>query len=230
MKMINENDLKQKMNFDFYYKKYELAINRYARELSSKIGKPNEFKDYKQEGKIALFNLYQERLELVNFEPEIYKYKDILKEAKKKGLIIDFNVGVRNPFKNTPDFLLLATKWVKKVLKNDIRDHRRRSCSYDEKTILSNDIDHTSFRAYKSINLYNFNISKISEEDIIHRIDILNILKGIKNSNAKKSFIYKCEGYNGYEISKILGISPQAVYKNINQIKKILNLYYYEMI
>jgi len=111
-------------NFEFYLKKYEQAINKYARDLSNEIGKLNELEDYKQVGAEALFELYKKRLELVNFESEIYQYKDILIKAKKKGLIIDFNIGVRNPYKYMSDFLTLATKWVRSVLKNDIRDHR----------------------------------------------------------------------------------------------------------
>jgi len=225
-------------NFEFYLKKYEQAINKYARDLSNEIGKSDELEDYKQVGAKALFELYKKRLELINFEPEIYKYKDSLIKAKKKGLIVDFKIGVRNPYKNTPDFLTLATKWVRSVLKNDMRDHRRQSLSYDQKTILSNYIDHTPntnlkpnnirYRAFKSINLYNFNIFRISQENIINRVDILNILKEIKNPNLKKIFIYWSNFFNAYEIAELIGISNQAVYKNIDQIKKILNLYFKE--
>lgn len=238
MIMIIENDLKQKNSFDLYYSKHKQAINKYARELSSEIEKPDDFEDYKQEGAISLFNLCKERLELINFEPEIYKYKDILIKAKKKRLIIDFNIGVRNPYKNTPDFLLLATKWVKSVLKNDIRDHRKRSKSYDKKTILNKDIDqkpdntirpnNIRYRTFKALNLYDLNIFRIREDDIIQSVDIQKILETIKNQKTKKSFIYWGNFYSGSEISKELGISKQAVYKKIDQIKKILNLYYYE--
>ncbi|MBA7620085.1 hypothetical protein ES703_27428 [subsurface metagenome] len=240
MIMIIENDLKQKNSFDFYYSKHEQAINKYARELSSEIEKPDDFEDYKQEGAKALFELYKKQLELINFEPEIYKYKDSLIKAKKKGLIIDFNIGVRNPYKNTPDFLTLATKWVKTVLKNDIRDHRKRSKSYDKKTILNKDIDqkpnntirpnNIRYRTFKALNLYDLNIFRIREDDIIQSVDIQNILETIKNQKTKKIFIYWSNFYNGYEISKVVGISPQAVYKKIDQIKKQLILYYYKMI
>jgi len=226
-------------NFEFYLKKYEQAINKYARDLSNEIGKSDELKDYCQVGAKALFELYKKREELINFEPEIYQYKDILIKAKKKGLIIDFNIGVRNPYKYMSDFLTLATKWVRSVLKNDMRDHRRQSLSYDQKTILSNYIDHTPninlkpnsirYRAFKSINLYNFNIFKITKENIINRVDILNILKEIKNPNLKKIFIYWSNFYNAYEIAELIGISNQAIYKNIDQIKKILNLYFNEV-
>ncbi|MGB3346668.1 MAG: hypothetical protein WBA71_05415 [Candidatus Humimicrobiia bacterium] len=235
--MIIKNDLKQKTNFDFYYRKYEQAINKYARELSSEIGKPGDFEDYKQEGKIVLFNLYQKRLELINFEPEIYKYKDILIIAKKKGLIIDFNISDRKPYKNSKDFLIEATAFTKRNIRNFIKDFRKRSYSYDKKTILINDIDYIPstnlkpnirFKVYKALNLYNLNIFKILEDDIIQSIDIQNILETIKNQKTKKSFIYWGNFYNGSEISKMLGISKQAVYKKIDQIKKILNLYYYE--
>ncbi|MBA7670132.1 hypothetical protein ES703_78275 [subsurface metagenome] len=226
-------------NFEFYLKKYEQAINKYARDLSNEIGKFDELEDYKQVGAEALFELYKKREELINFEPEIYQYKDILIKAKKKGLIIDFNIGVRNPYKYMSDFLTLATKWVRSVLKNDMRDHRRQSLSYDQKTILSNYIDHTPntnlkpnnirYRTFKALNLYNFNILRITKENIINRVDILNILKEIKNPNLKKIFIFWCNFYNAYEIAKMIGISNQAVYKNIDQIKKILNLYFKEV-
>lgn len=237
--MIIEEELKQKNSFEFYLKRYDPFLNKCSKQLAYEIGKPDELEDYKQVGSKTLFELYVKRVELVNFEPEIYKYKDILKDLKKRGLIIDFNVGVRNPYKDSKDFLLLATKWVRSVLRNDIRDQRKRSYSYDKKTILSNDIDkkpnntlepnNIRIKTFKALNLYKFNVLKISEEDIIQRIDIQNILeKEIKNPNLKKIFIYWSNFYNAYEISRMLGISNQAVYKGINKVKRRLNLYYYE--
>lgn len=227
-----------KKSFEFYLKRYDPFLNKCSKQLAYKIGKPDELDDYYQVGAKTLFELYKKRVELVKFEPEIYKYKDILVKAKKKGLIIDFNVGVRNPYRDSKDFLLFATKWVRSVIKNDIKDYRKQSRSDDKRTILSNDIDripnntlesnNIRYRTFKALNLYDFNILKTSEEDIIQRVDILKIKKEIKNPNLKKIFIYWNNFYNAYQISKKLGISNQAVYKGINKSKRILNLYYYE--
>lgn len=198
--MIIKDDLKKNTDFEKFYNKYESVISTYAMQLSNEIGRPDEFDDYKQAGAIALFDL----------------------------------------FKNPENFQISSIAFKKKVLKNSIRYYRRRSYNYDKKIILRNDIDqkpnialepnNIRFKVYKALNLYNFNILKISEDDIIHSIDIINILKRIKNYNVKISFVYWSNYYSGSEISKMLGISKQAVYKIIKKIRKILSLYYYEVI
>jgi DNA-directed RNA polymerase specialized sigma24 family protein len=197
--------------FKYYYKKYEPAINLYAKRLSYLINKPSDFDDLKQEAYIKLWELYKSRVNLYNFQPELNKYKKLLKKAKEKKLIDGFTVGKDYPYRDSPDTLIFATAWTRWVLNNSIKDYRRRN----EKTIVAGQARHV-------INIHAL------EDHVIDRIDKENILNGIKNQNIKKSYMYWKQGYLQTEIAEMLKISKQAVNKNIKSVEKLIKSYYEE--
>ncbi len=61
-------------------------------------------------------------------------------------------------------------------------------------------------------------------EDIICEwVDVLELIKSIKNVRKRKIIAYKAMGYANWEIAKKLGIAERNIDKHIHTIKKYLS-------
>jgi hypothetical protein len=225
--------------FEYYYKKYELALNKYA----GKYKRKNYFEDFKQQGALELFILYKQRCESYNFQPELNKYKKLLKKAKEKKLIDDFTMGKDYPNKDSLDFLIFGTAYTRWFIKNRLLNYLKELKNQLPPPIEEKQISelawHIKKRDLLAIDLYEKNYDKFRtdfEDKIIDSVDIFNVLKSSDNPKSKDnpkssndsianiSFEAWCMGCSQPHIARMWGISKQAVNKQIRKIIKLIGL------
>jgi hypothetical protein len=69
-------------------------------------------------------------------------------------------------------------------------------------------------------NFQNTNYQAGFEDDIVTTVDISGLLGSIKNLRKRHVFIYRCLGYDNWEIAIIYGKSEKTIQRDYMQIKR----------
>ena len=174
---------KRPRSYSYYLKKYIPAISKYARYLSN--NNKENFEDFLQWGSYKLYLLYKDRINLYNFKT-MDKYI----------------------YRNSLDFLIFASAWVRASIKNYMINRSRIGKGY-----------FLNKTPRLPLNI------KAMEDLIIHELDIKDILNKKENRKKKGIFIYYRAGYKIAEIAGFFKVSKQTVSRYIKEIKKEINLY-----